>query len=72
MQWKTSDAPAKFIAALIRGIVGVRFTVSRVDAKAKMGQNRDTRDALGAADGLAARGERADLAVSSMMRSVRN
>jgi hypothetical protein len=71
MQWKTSDAPAKFIAALIRGIVGVRITISRVDAKAKMGQNRDTRDALGAADGLAARSEGADLAVSAMMRSVR-
>ena len=72
MQWKTSDAPAQFIAALIRGIVGVRFTVSRVDAKAKMGQNRDTRDALGAADGLAARGEGADLAVSAMMRAARS
>ena len=72
MQWKTSDAPAQFIAALIRGIVGIRFTVSRVDAKAKMGQNRDTRDALGAADGLAARGEGADRAVSAMMRAVRS
>ena len=72
MQWKTSDAPAQFIAALIRGIVGVRFTVSRVDAKAKMGQNRDTRDAIGAADGLVARGQGADLAVSAMMRSVRS
>jgi transcriptional regulator len=72
MQWKTSDAPAQFIAALIRGIVGVRFTVSRVDAKAKMGQNRDIRDALGAADGLAARGEGADLAVSAMMRAARS
>jgi transcriptional regulator len=72
MQWQTSDAPAQFIAALIRGIVGVRFTVSRVDAKAKMGQNRDTRDAIGAADGLAARGQGADVAVSAMMRAMRN
>jgi transcriptional regulator len=71
MQWKTGDAPASFIAALIRGIVGVRLTVTRVDAKAKMGQNRDTRDALGAADGLVARSQGADLAVSAMMRSVR-
>ena len=71
MQWKTSDAPTQYIAALIRGIVGVRFTVSRVDAKAKMGQNRDARVALGAADGLVARGEGSDVAVSTMMRSVR-
>jgi predicted FMN-binding regulatory protein PaiB len=47
-------------------------SVSRIDAKAKMGQNRDARDALGAADGLAARAERSDLAVSAMMRAVRS
>jgi transcriptional regulator len=71
MKWTTSDAPAQYIAALIRGIVGLRFSVTRFDAKAKMGQNRDTRDALGAADGLAARAERADLAVAAMMRAGR-
>jgi transcriptional regulator len=70
--WKTSDAPEQYIAALIRGIVGIRVSVSRIDAKAKMGQNRDSRDALGAADGLAARAERSDLAVSAMMRAVRS
>jgi predicted FMN-binding regulatory protein PaiB len=37
-----------------------------------MGQNRDTRDALGAADGLVARGEGAARAVSAMMRAVRS
>jgi transcriptional regulator len=72
IQWKASDAPAQYIAALIRGIVGIRFSVSRLDAKAKMGQNRDVRDALGAADGLAARAQRSDLAVSAMMRAVRS
>lgn len=69
--WKTSDAPESYIAAMIRGIVGIQFSVLRFEAKAKMGQNRDTRDALAAADGLAARAERADLAVSAMMRATR-
>jgi transcriptional regulator len=72
MPWQTSDAPQQYIAALVRGIVGVRFTVARVDAKAKMGQNREARDALGAADGLAARAERSDLAVAAMMRAARS
>lgn len=71
MQWKTSDAPGQFIAALIRSIVGVRVTISRIDAKAKMGQNRDTRDALGAADGLAVRAVGMDLEVAAMMRAAR-
>jgi transcriptional regulator len=69
--WKTSDAPGQYMAALIRGIVGIRLSVSRIDAKAKMGQNRDARDALGAANGLATRAERSELAVSMMMRAVR-
>jgi transcriptional regulator len=72
MPWKPSDAPAQFIAALVRGIVGLRFSVTRIDAKAKMGQNRETRDRLGVADGLAARAEGADLAVSALMRAARS
>lgn len=71
LPWKTSDAPAQFIAALTRGIVGIRLSVSRIEAKAKMGQNRDARDALGAAAGLEARAQRADLAVAEMMRTTR-
>jgi transcriptional regulator len=69
LPWKASDAPEQYIAAMIRGIVGVRVPVSRVDAKAKMGQNRETRDRLGAADGLVERAQRFDLAVSDMMRA---
>jgi transcriptional regulator len=71
LPWKPSDAPEQFIAALIRAIVGVRFTVTRLEAKAKLGQNRDARDALGAADGLAARAEGMDLAVAELMRGTR-
>lgn len=69
LPWKTSDAPEQYLAAMIRGIVGVRVSVSRVDAKAKMGQNRETRDRLGAADGLVERAQRFDLAVSDIMRT---
>lgn len=71
LPWQTSDAPGQYIDAMIRGIVGMRVSVTRIEAKAKMGQNRDERDALGAADGLATRAQGADLAVSAMMRVVR-
>jgi len=72
LPWKTSDAPARFIAALTRGIVGIRVSVSRLEGKAKMGQNREARDALGAAAGLDARAQRSDLAVAAMMRAAQN
>jgi len=69
--WATSDAPAGYIEGLTRGIVGLRVAVTRLDAKAKMGQNREDRDALGAVAGLEARGEGADRAVADAMRRVR-
>jgi transcriptional regulator len=71
LPWKPSDAPEQFIAALIRAIVGIRLSVTRLEAKAKLGQNRDAREALGAADGLSARAEGMDLAVAEMMRATR-
>ena len=71
MPWQTSDAPAGYIEGLTRGIVGVRVAVTRLDGKAKMGQNREARDALGAVAGLEARDRGADRAVAAAMRRVR-
>jgi len=50
--WAVSDAPANYIASQLRGIVGVRIPISRIDAKTKMSQNRNLADRKGVADGL--------------------
>ncbi len=50
--WAVSDAPANYIAAQLRGIVGVRLPISRIDAKTKMSQNRNLADRKGVATGL--------------------
>ncbi|CAM3741392.1 Transcriptional regulator [Bordetella sputigena] len=52
--WAVSDAPADYIAAMLRGIVGVRLPIVRIDAKRKMSQNRNPEDRAGVAAGLAA------------------
>jgi len=52
--WAVSDAPADFIAAQLRGIVGVRIPVTRFEGKRKMSQNRPEADRVGVAAGLAA------------------
>jgi transcriptional regulator len=52
--WSVSDAPADFIAAQLRGIVGVRIPVTRFEAKRKMSQNRPEVDRIRVAAGLAA------------------
>ncbi len=38
--WAVSDAPADFIKAQLRGIVGVRMPITRLDGKRKMSQNQ--------------------------------
>jgi transcriptional regulator len=52
--WAVSDAPADFIAAQLRGIVGVRIPVTRFEGKRKMSQNRPKADRVGVVAGLAA------------------
>jgi transcriptional regulator len=51
--WAVSDAPADFIAAQLRGIVGVRMPITRIEGKLKMSQNRPEADRRGVASGLA-------------------
>lgn len=52
--WAVTDAPASFIKAQLRGIVGVRLPITRIDGKRKMSQNRPEADRRGVAAGLAA------------------
>jgi transcriptional regulator len=52
--WAVGDAPADFIAAQLKGIVGLRIPVVRLEGKRKMSQNRPEADRIGVAAGLAA------------------
>jgi transcriptional regulator len=65
--WAVSDAPADFIAAQLRGIVGVRIPVARFEGKRKMSQNRPEADRIGVAAGLAASDNPADRQVASLI-----
>ena len=40
LRWSVDDAPAAFVAGQLRAIVGVELVISRVEAKAKLSQNR--------------------------------
>jgi len=56
--WGVRDAPETFIKAQLRGIVGIRMSITRIEGKRKMSQNRSAADRDGVASGLA-RSERA-------------
>ncbi len=51
--WGVSDAPEPFIKAQLRGIVGIRMPITRLEGKRKMSQNRNAADRAGVANGLA-------------------
>jgi transcriptional regulator len=52
--WAVDDAPAEFVAAQIRGIVGIEIAVTRIEGKWKVSQNRPEADRIGVIDGLSA------------------
>ena len=69
--WAPSDTPDTFIGAMVRGIVGFRLVISRLEGKWKMNQNRETQDRLGVVKGLGDRGRADDLEMADFVsRSV--
>ena len=55
--WSVDDAPRTFIEGQLRAIVGVELMISRVEAKAKLSQNRPPADVEGVIAGLRERGD---------------
>ncbi len=54
--WAVVDAPADFIAGMLRGIVGFEIPITRLEGKRKMSQNRPPADRAGVIAGLSAEG----------------
>jgi transcriptional regulator len=65
--WSVDDVPREFAESQLRAIVGVELRISRVEAKAKLGQNRSRADVDGVIEGLRERGDDA-MAVAAWRR----
>ncbi|MFO0293344.1 MAG: FMN-binding negative transcriptional regulator [Rhodospirillales bacterium] len=65
--WAVSDAPDSFIRAQLRGIVGLRMPIARLEGKRKLSQNRNPEDRAGVAAGLAASERPGDRDVAALM-----
>jgi transcriptional regulator len=55
--WSVDDAPVSFIAGQLRAVVGVELRITRIEAKAKLSQNRSSADIEGVVAGLSAAGQ---------------
>jgi transcriptional regulator len=55
--WAVSDAPNDFVQGMLRGIVGIRLQIARLEGKVKMSQNRPAADQAGVIEGLRVDGQ---------------
>jgi transcriptional regulator len=55
--WRVDDAPRPFIEGQLRAIVGIELEITRIEAKAKLSQNRSEADVEGVITGLRERGD---------------
>lgn len=69
--WAVEDAPADFLAGMLKAIVGFRLHVTTLEGSAKLSQNRSETDRTGVADGLVASPRETDRLVAALMREPR-
>jgi transcriptional regulator len=66
--WAVSDAPEAFISAQLRGIIGLRLPITRIEGKRKMSQNRGAEDRAGVTAGLGASEMTSDREVARLIQ----
>jgi len=65
--WALTDAPETYIEMMLRGIIGFRLAITRLEGKWKMSQNRDMKDRDGVVRGLRRRGEGDDHEIADIV-----
>ena len=50
--WTLEDAPADYMESMLKAIVGLEITISRLEGKWKMSQNREAGDVQGVINGM--------------------
>jgi transcriptional regulator len=65
--WKVSDAPASYIDAQLKGIIGISLRIDRLEGKWKISQNRSAADQASVAAALHEAGTDTSLAMAETM-----
>ena len=69
--WQIGDAPAEFIDAQLKGIIGIEIPIARIEGKLKLSQNRSAQDLDGVIAGLRARGGEAASGLAAAIERAR-
>ncbi|MDD2924165.1 FMN-binding negative transcriptional regulator [Rhodoferax sp.] len=67
--WQVADAPADYLANLLKAIVAIEFPVQRWVGKWKVSQNRPTADQQGVATGLREQGREAAAQMAKLVQA---
>jgi transcriptional regulator len=66
-RWQVSDAPERYVASQLKGIVGFEIAVASIEGKYKLSQNRTETDQEGVIAGLAREGDAGSIATRALM-----
>jgi transcriptional regulator len=66
--WSVSDAPAEYVGALSKGIVGIEISIESMQGKWKVSQNRPEADRLGVMTGLRLMNSAAGLEMADLVK----
>jgi len=69
--WTVSDAPAEFVAGMLKGIIGIELEITRIEGKWKASQNRSAGDRAGVTRGLSALGDERSQAMAELVATSR-
>jgi len=69
--WTLADAPNDYVETMLRAIVGIEITITRIAGKWKMSQNRPAPDVQGVVQGLASADDAQAVAVSRLVGAAR-
>jgi transcriptional regulator len=69
--WQVSDAPAEFIEAMLKGIVGVEIQIATLTGKWKVSQNRPDVDRHGVVEALRHSGDESSRAMADLVEQRR-
>jgi transcriptional regulator len=70
--WYVSDAPEPFVAAQLKGIIGIEIPIARIEGKWKVSQNRPAVDQTGVVAGLRGNGDEADIMASLVAERIKS
>jgi transcriptional regulator len=70
LPWSVDDAPAGYIEALARGIVGLRISLVSLEGVWKLNQHRSEADRHGMIEGLDERGDANSAELAVIMRKI--